>query len=273
MLTLLTNCFIITKFYLFLMANFLSKQLSNSSVFTDQVLAFYPYYFSFSVLLHLVPKIKFLENLFFIFIPLFRLVLSPDYEIANSFKETFSTEEKNTISKPVETITISSTLYDKFEKKKSTIITWNIYNLLVSIISLVFLFNYSIKDSTNLKNIFTLFFFCRCVSRSFEIIFAFFKDIVDDDVKNPLLKPKIRIILAINSLLETIINFSIFYFLDNLPSTSLKDSFLYSFGMSTSTAATLNSLMSILQIITTLTIIIFAFAGYLNYKNYNVEKK
>lgn len=60
--------------------------------------------------------------------------------------------------------------------------------------------------------------------------------------------------------------------INNEGSYSLITSFIDSFGMSTSTAASLTSLMSILQIITTLTIILFAFAGYLNSENFSIKK-
>ncbi|WP_291943395.1 hypothetical protein, partial [Cetobacterium sp.] len=95
------------------------------------------------------------------------------------------------------------------EHKSNAIISWNSKNLIFSICSFIII---SALSHIKLNNIFlyfcTTFFAYRCLSRSFEIGSAFFKDITDSKMKNPFLNSNKRIILASKSYIEIIFNFA-----------------------------------------------------------------
>ncbi|MHA5060182.1 hypothetical protein [Cetobacterium somerae] len=145
-----------------------------------------------------------------------------------------------------------------------------------------------------IDSLFVLFGFItyRVISRAFEIIRAFYIDIIDSKKKNVFINSNQRIVLATKSYFEIILNFTTLNFLGtiiykkfkynyfvyffelgstsprtsylNLP--SLSNIFYKSFGITTFTDASINSIFGALQIITTLVLVLFALAGYLNNK-------
>ncbi|MGL5056536.1 MAG: hypothetical protein ACRC6A_04085 [Fusobacteriaceae bacterium] len=224
--------------------------------------------------------------------------LLPDFKFAK--KEKAKVDNKNLLThfkfkSRKKIIRLTQNQIKVLQRKKNLIISWNLANfsfiLIIFIILLIFpTFNiHKILHKYNdfIKLSIVLFFFIRTYSRSYEIIIAFFNDVTKNNPKNPLLTPPARVKLAIISLFETIFNFAVLdylfsklgankkYFYSNLISENdqLPNSLISSFGMSTSTAATLKSFTSILQIITTLVIIIFALAVYLNSEEICIKEK
>ena len=116
----------------------------------------------------------------------------------------------------------------------------------------------------------------RTISRSFEIAFAFTKDVIKEEKKNSNLSNGERIILGINSYLEIIINYAILYYL--LSVFQISNLFAYkdlnlalfrSIGISSFTGINVSNLdyFAILQLFTSLSLIYFAFAGYVGSLN------
>lgn len=208
-------------------------------------------------------------------------LLSPSYFLAKVFKENLSKEEKTNLLK-----------------------FWNKTNFGISIIFFILLIpigslNFEIS-SINLKKEYFFFLFCttiwgiRCISRSFEIIIAFFKDITTEGSNSNLSKYD-RIKLATVSYLEVILNFGALYFLifnlnpnaldisnlilngnkysiDNnmiiststFYSNSIFSFTFSSFFISTGTKIVGINPLFILQLSTSLSLLIFAIAGYIS---------
>lgn len=166
----------------------------------------YLLYCFFSYLFHSLQKTPIIRE--FKFKPIY--LFSPSYFFAKHFKQNLSKNEKTCLLK-----------------------FWNIGNLIISIIFFIFLFFLEMSNSTtspiNLKP-FSLFIFTlwliRCISRSLEIIVAFFKDITTKESSSTLTKSD-RIKLATISYLEVIFNFGILYFILYILSSNIKVNSLY----------------------------------------------
>ncbi|WP_298066260.1 hypothetical protein [uncultured Cetobacterium sp.] len=212
-------------------------------------------------------------------------LFSPSYFLAKVFKENSSKEEKTDLLK-----------------------FWNKVNFGISIIFFILLIpigslNFEIF-SINLKEKYFFFLFCtivwgiRCISRSFEIIIAFFNDITTEGSHSYLSKYD-RIKLATISYLEVILNFGALYFLifnlnsnidminsditnlilngnkyiiDNniiisIPTFYSNNIFSFTFSsffISTGTKIVGINPFFILQLSTSLSLLIFAIAGYIS---------
>ncbi|MGL5934316.1 MAG: hypothetical protein ACRCZI_01685 [Cetobacterium sp.] len=178
-------------------------------------------------------------------------------------------------------------------KKVKLIKKWNNLNLWCGIVFFILnsvIFHFSNKDVEILKFLLAFFSF-RTLSRSFEIGYAFFYDIIDSKKKNPYLKSNRRIILASKSYIEIIFNFAninllaAFLYKENKSEflkkvfsifetekemiTSWWEILLKSIGTTTLTDVTLNSFFSMVQVFVTLILVLFGLAGYLNNKGDN----
>lgn len=145
-------------------------------------------YFISSCLFHSLHLILF-EKKTIDKLKLFIYILSPSYFFAKNSKKNKTAEEITSLIK-----------------------FWNLGNFIISFsffISLCFL---SIKKDVHLLLFLSMFWIIRCVSRSLEIIIAFFKDITTEGSRSNLIKYD-RIKLATISYLEVILNFGILYFL------------------------------------------------------------
>lgn len=125
---------------------------------------------------------------------------------------------------------------------------------------------------------FTTFVVVRTLSRSFEITYAFGKDILETK-KNSLLEPHQRLILAFASLIECILNYSVAYYLvSQLQGLGICkwQSFEHSFqsglfysnklledGLSLFHPTTL-TMLQMTQVVTCMTLVFLAFASYMS---------
>lgn len=201
------------------------------------------------------------------------IFLSPDFYFANKFKP-------------------KSSFF-----KREVIIKWNHLNFSFSLIIVVLLFfcsDYMFPKLFLNKNLYIFIcFLCfiRIVSRSVEIILAFFNDIITSKNMSNLSKFE-RIKLAVFSYFENILNFTIFYLfsynyfyyygifsntspylrslfeeLKTIPPSNQPLNIIFfiskSFYISTGTNVGGINLFFALQILTSLTLVIFAVAGYL----------
>ncbi|WP_330111832.1 hypothetical protein VSU16_03555 [Cetobacterium somerae] len=257
------------------------------------------FYFIFALWFHLIKNNNNMKIYFKSLIksPIFSseklfFIISPDYFSADIIKNN------------INLICLKKNYKRKvMEKKKEYLVCWNHRNLIWSIVfflistficsNLIFCYIYKTSISTYyVYFLFCGFFFMRVISRSFEIGYAFFRDITDTSKKNPFLKSNKRIILATKSYLEIIFNFAslnllalfiykkfhykyYLFFVEKGPISpttlglTLQDImtiFYKSFGITTFTNASINSIFGAIQIITTLILVLFALAGYLNNK-------
>lgn len=204
-----------------------------------------------------------------------KYLFSPSYFFAKLYKQNLSREDKTNLLK-----------------------FWNHLNFVFTVIFSILLFTIGLLqfnifyiDLKKFKFILlfiTFFWGIRCISRSLEIIFAFFKDITTDENNSNLSKYD-RIKLATISYLEVILNFGILYFLifnsvsdtmifyseitsliaTNIPknpyySNNLIYFIFSSFFISTGTKIVGINPFFILQLSTSLSLLIFAIAGYIS---------
>ncbi len=115
----------------------------------------------------------------------------------------------------------------------------------------------------------------RTISRSFEIIIAFGKDCFEKK-NNGFIPPQERVILAISSLIENILNYSVVYYLLSIMNNTEKEycfwqALAHSFKLNFFQGLELNmnktfpdqlSLLSMLQFLTSFTLVIFSVAIY-----------
>lgn len=135
--------------------------------------------------------------------------------------------------------------------------------------------------------IFTTFVLVRTLSRSFEITFAFGKDASDGRDKDSRLKPHERLLLAITSLVECILNYSAAYYLvsfyDGIRICKWQ-SFVHSFqsglfyanklldkSLYSSTPSAL-TMLQMTQVITSMTLVFVALATYISYSTNGKSK-
>ncbi|MGL4998075.1 MAG: hypothetical protein ACRC5T_03830 [Cetobacterium sp.] len=179
--------------------------------------------------------------------------------------------------------------------RKNKIKEWNRNNIILGfiVIAVILVLEFSntniLRDSFRMK--FALVFWAyRTISRSFEIMFAFYKDVTKDPEKNDskLLKFE-RIKLAVISYFEIILNFGILYYLiyNAKPNIPLFNFFnwicpdiqslicgsgfnpkiipfvMSSLFISTGTKVVGINPFFILQLVTSLCLVIFAIAGYM----------
>lgn len=127
--------------------------------------------------------------------------------------------------------------------------------------------------------VFTTFVVVRTLSRSFEITYAFGKDATDGKIKDSLLDSHDRLLLAITSLVECIMNYSVAYYLVSFYSVKKDDiwhSFVGSFQsglfysnsflsdcQQKSVQSTL-SMLQLTQVLTCMTLVFLAFAIYIS---------
>ncbi|MDD3534837.1 MAG: resistance to Congo red protein [Candidatus Cloacimonetes bacterium] len=127
--------------------------------------------------------------------------------------------------------------------------------------------------------LFTTFVMARTLSRSFEITYAFGKDASEGRSKDSRLQPHERLLLAITSLIECILNYSVAYYLVSFYSVKKLDlwySFVCSFQSGLfysnsfldncprlSSQSTL-SMLQLTQVVTCMTLVFLAFAIYIS---------
>lgn len=189
-------------------------------------------------------------------------LLSPDYYSAASIKN-------NTLLK------INKHYYGNFIEKS------NLYNFIISLVFSISMF--SLIEYLQLHLVFlVLFWSIRVVSRSFEIIIAFVRDVIDNNQKSSDIKSAERIKLAIFSYFEIIIIYAGIYFLlsDHTQNHNIDNLFFYfinSIGVSTLTnvgyfcynefieKSTLY-FFKMLQLFTSISLLYFALAKYISSK-------
>lgn len=147
----------------------------------------------------------------------------------------------------------------------------NAFNLIISII-FAFIICYSdimIITNSNLFNIFKMFVLVRCISRSIEIVVAFYKDVVYKQRKSSSLKSGERITLAVKSYIDVIIMYGCVYDLFKIFNcNNIFYALIRSFGISTFTEVEYNgvilaSLIISLQVLTSMVLVIFSLARYI----------
>ena len=106
------------------------------------------------------------------------------------------------------------------------------------------------------------FLYLRIISRSYEIISAFLKDVLDSKTNSSLQKGE-RLKLALNRLLEVGINYSLIYYIS---SDNFQESFLKSMGISLLVSVEINNLLELLHVLTSITLIYLALASYIDGK-------
>lgn len=148
----------------------------------------------------------------------------------------------------------------------------NYFNLILSVI-LLFIVHYiaisKIRDS-NLLNIFKYYALIRCISRSIEIIVAFYKDVVYKKKKKSSLKSGERISLAVKSYIDIIIMYASIYMLNIVfGNQKIIYNMVRSFGVSSFTQVDylnqreLYMLVISLQVVTSMVLVIFSIARYI----------
>ncbi|MFW6015484.1 MAG: hypothetical protein ACOCRK_03540 [bacterium] len=149
----------------------------------------------------------------------------------------------------------------------------NCYNFIISL--LIFLVVINLNDIKYL-DFFKFSWGIRVFSRSFEIMIAFVRDVIDDGKKRTDIISGERIKLAIYSYFEIIINFSVFYYLLSYLSDEAKviKYVFESIGISTFTGVNFSypnynlyyNLFIILQLFTSISLVYFALANYISEK-------
>lgn len=181
-----------------------------------------------------------------------KFFISPDYWSAYSIKKNIS-EKYNKDEKDI---------LGKFIKES------NSYNFIFSIIVII-IYKLISNDSYFIKYIIIF----RVVSRSFEIMFAFYNDVIDKNEKASNLDPTDRLRLATRSYFETIINYTLVYFIIN--NKKMIDNFFKSIGISTFTKVDFNGdeklfiytkIFILLQLFTSICLVYFALAKYIGDK-------
>ncbi|MBI4855859.1 MAG: hypothetical protein HY818_03845 [Acetobacterium woodii] len=140
---------------------------------------------------------------------IFCFFISYDYFIADFTKYTFLKDGKKEYNKEKIDGSVLATFIQNSNK-------WNfiVSFILLFIGYLIGIPGYLFGEQNALWKFLFSFFSVRAISRSFEILLAFYKDIHDDD-KSSNLAPSDRIKLAVRSFFEIIINFIlVYYFLD-----------------------------------------------------------
>lgn len=158
------------------------------------------------------------------------------------------------------------------EKKKRYITRMNYTNLTVSLIFIILAFT---NINLTYKNIVIPFIVVRALSRSYEILIAFSRDVVNKSKKTSALSASDRLTLAINSFIEIIINYSIVYYVVTYISFSNIEFFVFveyanilsslfkSIGVSTLTNVGDLTLVSTMQLFSSMSLIYFGLAGYI----------
>lgn len=215
-----------------------------------------------------------------------------DYYAAAHFKNELSKDDKNKNEEKEKSAVIKNKtslmkrcLFIKEANRNNLIIAFSI--LILTVLIFQPLFNNEIKTlflSLRLPLIvlFGGFVFCRTISRSFEITFAFYDDI-HQTKKNSALTSGERISLAVRSYFEIIINFTVVYFIFEKFEKLVNGTFLtqqpigsgifdfifYSFGISSFTDVSFegNSLywnsFVLLQLLSSMCLVYFALAKYI----------
>ncbi|MBN4074891.1 hypothetical protein JYT99_03065 [bacterium AH-315-E09] len=201
-------------------------------------------------------------------------LLSVDYWSAASFKTNIAASDKKCLA--------------SFMKKSNWI---NFILSTVVFISLITILCFSgQKNLPDLYVLVKLIWVIRTISRSFEIIIAFGKDVIDDEVKKSDLKPGDRIKLAIISNFETTLNYAVIYSIYQFSFSEVScvnancqevicqpdtfsGYFFSSLGVSTFTNVSFSSCNTMLQnlfislhLITAMSLIFFAIAKYISDK-------
>lgn len=165
------------------------------------------------------------------------------------------------------------------EEKKRFIKSSNTANILTSIILLVAIY-LSLSIQSNQVSFYSKILigivFFRFVSRSFEITYAFVKDIFQDDELNTSgLNNKERISLALRSYIEIFIYSAAFYMsFPDVPTLAKAISWSLHIGSLTNTGVAFveNSTIDwynliFIQVFTTISLIVFSLSGYLSRKS------
>jgi len=184
-------------------------------------------------------------------------LIAPDFILAKFFKTKFKENE----------------YYEEFVEKSNYL---NV--ILVVLIAFINMFS-----SINGMFIFKSFFAFHIISRIFEITYAFYNDITDDE-NNSGLKSNQRISLAVNSYFEIIILGGIFYYLfsdqllKNLGQNNFIDYLIYSgtvstfnFGFNEDTTVQLKTI-TLIQVFSSLNLVILSVAKYVSEKNNGEEE-
>lgn len=148
----------------------------------------------------------------------------------------------------------------------------NKYNLWASSVVLAFITLFSLTDYLslyiNVRNILIWFVVFRVVSRCVEIVYAFTNDVIKNKESNSSTLTKYdRIKLALNSYVESIINFSVvYYFFDK---ASIGDAVLTSLGRSTISnlnlsGCRLEQFLAYGQVLTSLILVVLSLAIYVS---------
>ncbi len=161
----------------------------------------------------------------------------------------------------------------------------NFLNLLIAVILFIFFLIWGQPNTTS--NIFNKSFIAlilyRTLSRSLEIILAFGNDAFSLKKSSSLKSPE-RLLLAITSLFECILNYAVTYFLiDNLHIClwqsvvhSLQCSMLFSFSLLNESLVNIHprlvDMLQIIQALTSLTLIFLSFAIYISNSDKNRHK-
>lgn len=194
-----------------------------------------------------LPSIQ--EDKTSIFLMFVKYFISIDYWSASSFKKNIVNHNHNELG--------------EFIKKS------NNYNHIFSSFLVLY---YIIVVPTD--TLFRYFLFLRVISRSFEIMIAFYDDVIDDTKKSSSLKPNDRMKLAVRSYFEVIILNTLTYAM--LKNKNVSESVFTSIGVSTFTSVEFcnriridillyNSFIA-LQLFTSLCLVSFALARYIGEK-------
>ncbi len=193
-------------------------------------------------------------------------ILLPNWLISDYFKEMIDASYMNirdeeTSKKLINIEGKDKIEIEKAEKRKEFIQAMNYLNLLIG--GGCTLMAILIKRLVGvIPNFCVSFLYLRIISRSYEIISAFLKDVLDSKTNSSLQKGE-RLKLALNSLLEVGINYSLIYYIS---SDNFQESFLKSMGTSLLVSVEINNWLDLLHVLTSITLIYLALASYIDGK-------
>lgn len=191
-------------------------------------------------------------------------ILLPNWLISDYFKEMIDASYMNIRDEETSKKLINIEEEDKIEKagkRKEFIQSMNYLNLLIG--GGCTLMAILIKRLVGvIPNFCVSFLYLRIISRSYEIISAFLKDVLDSKTNSSLQKGE-RLKLALNSLLEVGINYSLIYYIS---SDNFQESFLKSMGTSLLVSVEINNWLDLLHVLTSITLIYLALASYIDGK-------
>lgn len=210
----------------------------------------------------------------------FQYILSVDYWSAKSFKT-------NKLLKTNKSIKTKNYLGSFIEKSNRLNLGVSAFVFALAMTSII---TSKEANPSSIEVLLRLIWAIRTISRSFEIIFAFGKDVIGSESKKSSLEPEDRIKLAILSHIEITLNYSIVYYthlyFKNLYNykyleppellcevSTFLNYFFISFGISTLTTVSFSfykeiyqNLFVTLHIITAMALILFALAKYVSDK-------